>query len=45
MMEIVLAGEELSGDEASLSIWEDGECIETTVAKEAAKAIQVIQKG
>ena len=36
---------ELSGDEASLAIWEDGECIETTVAKEAAKAIQVIQKG
>lgn len=36
---------ELSGDEASFSLWADGECTVTTVAKEAAKAIQAIQKG
>jgi hypothetical protein len=36
---------ELSGDEASIMIWEDGQCNETTVAQEAAKALQAIQKG
>ena len=35
---------ELSSDNAPLTIWEDGVSVETTVAREAAKAIQTIHK-
>ena len=35
---------EVSGDQSSLTLWGEGVPVQTTVAEEAAKAIQAIQK-